>query len=766
MEDARLVTGHGCFVADVQQPGDLCAVILRSQVARGRLRALDVRIAQAARGCVAVFTAEDTARDGLGGIPWEVCPPGLEHLAAYPGDPRVAAPQPLLAVGDVRYVGEPIAMIIGETQAAAMDAAELVMVEIEETSPVIGVSHARLAGMAAAGDKAAFTVELGDEAALDEVMRNAPVVVSLDTHIPRLISAPIECRGYRASFDPVTTEWTVIASAGKPHPVRDTIARHVFHVAPEAIRLIAPDIGGGFGAKNVAHAEMALVLWAARRLGRTVRWISGRTEAFLSDMQSRDHAISARLAVDLSGRFLGIGYRAVADLGAYLAPRGVTPCTNGIKVLTGPYDTPIIHARVDALHTNTVPTCPYRGAGVPETAFAIERLVDMAALRLGMDRAELRRRNLLRPEALPWASPMGTLVHSVDFPAVFDAALAHAQWQRKSARPRDHRPGSSRGIGIGFTIEAYGITYDEAAEIVVDGTGEIEIRVGTKSSGQGHETIYAQIAADVLEADATAISVVQGDTRRIEYGNGTGASRSTTTGGSAVSQAARSFLQQARDLAAGLLQCAAGDLDYDRGWFLRRGHAGIAIDLAAIARSMPGEVLHVRDRFVPEQFNFPGGCHVAEVEVDHETGMVRVLSYVAVHDAGVAINPTIVEGQLQGAVAQGVGAALMESGAYDSASGQMIAASFLDYALPRAGDLSDFGMFLHGTFCTSNPLGAKAVGEAGTVAAPPAIVNAIVDALRDHGVTHIDLPATPRRIWQALREASRDTTRTRLKAAT
>lgn len=753
LEDERLVTGQGRFTADFHENGMLHAVVLRAQVACGKLRNVDISGARNTEGVVLVLTAADAAQDRLGGIPWEVCPPGFESVARYPGDPMVSEPQPILASDKVRYVGEPIALIVAETLESAINGAEQVVVEIDDEDPVVEVSEMLLSRMRAKGESPVFTYKLGDQSRTDHLMQEAALVVEIETHIPRLIAAPLETRGYIAQFDTGRDQWTVVAAAGKPHPVRDTIAKHVLGVPPQSIRVIAPDIGGGFGAKNVAHAEMALVLWASKRIGRPVRWICTRNESFLSDMQSRDHLISARLAVDASGRLLAIDYRSIVNLGAYLAPRGVVPSISGLKVLTGPYKIEAMAARVDAVKTNTVPTCPYRGAGVPETAFVVERLVDMAARRLGLDPADIRRRNLIQPEDLPWHAPTGAVIHSVDFPAVLDAALERSRWSE--ARSRSPSKGSScrRGIGMAFTIEGYGMAFDEAAEIVADGAGVLEVRIGTKSSGQSHETVYAQIAADALGLDPEAITIVQGDTARIVRGNGTGASRSITTGGSAIHKAAARFLAEARAIAARLLQCKPDLLDYANGRFEVRGHLGSGIDLASIARSLPDERLHVSDSFQPDRFTFPGGCHVAEVEVDVDTGEVDILSYVAVHDAGVAINPTVVEGQLHGGIAQGIGAAIMEAARYDADNGQALAATFQDYAIPRADSLTKMDIGLVGPPCASNPLGAKAAGEAGTVAAPPAVINAIVDALSDIGVEHIDLPATPMRVWNALQDA-------------
>jgi carbon-monoxide dehydrogenase large subunit len=755
-EDDRLLRGNGRFVADVVEAGMLYAAVLRSSVASGRIRAIDPAPAAAVNGVVAVLTPADVAADGLGGIPWEVCPPGLEGLATYPGDPAVAAPQPLLAGDRVRYVGEPLAFVLGETAAAAQDGAEALVVDIEEEEIVADIAAALARDpdgrRPEQGGLTVFTHAIGDAAQTDRLFADAAIRVALTTHVPRLVASPIETRGYLASFDADVERWTLVAATGKPHPVRDTIATHVLHVDPQQIRLVALDVGGGFGAKNVAHAEAALALWGAKRTGRPVRWIGTRNESFLSDMQGRDHLISGELALDADGRMLAMRYTATVNLGAYLAPRGVMPCLNGIKVLSGPYAVEAVAAQVRGVLTNTVPTCPYRGAGAPETSFVVERLIDLAAARLKMDPAELRRRNLLGPDELPWRSPTGLTLHSVDFPSLLERALIVSGWteKRAAARGTDCR---RTGIGVAFGIEGFGTSFDEDAEIMADGDGRIEIRIGTKSSGQSHETTYAQIAADALGLRPSDIFVIQGDTARIARGNGTGASRSLTTGGSAILRASEAFLSAARSTAAELLQRAPDEIRYAAGCFEPLDdYSGASVSLATIARSLPGGRLHVSASFRPSHPSFPAGCHVAEVEVDIDTGTVDLISYVVVHDAGMAVNPAVVEGQLHGGIAQGIGAALMEACRYDAA-GQAITASFFDYAMPQADDLPAFTTLLLAVPCESNPLGAKAVGEAGTVASPPAVVNAIVDALADLGVDHLDLPATPERVWEAIRNA-------------
>lgn len=757
-EDERLVTGTGSFVGDVHQRGMAHAVVLRSSWAHGRIAAIDTADARAMPGVLAILAIADLDAAGLGGIPWEVCPPPLQSVAKFQGDPAIAAPQSLLARDRVRYVGEPLAFVVAETKAQALDAAEAIGVTIEDLPAIVDAR-------AATGDDAPllhdgvarnilFRHEIGDAAAVGAAFARAAHVERLVSHAPRLTPAPIEPRGYVGHFDPGTRRYTLDAAAGKPHPVRNTLARAVFGIDPTDILVRASDIGGGFGGKNVVHAEQALVLWASRVTGRPVRWISDRVDAFLSDMQGRDHSIDASIALDRRGRILAIRYESIVALGAWLAPRGVIPTMSGLKVLTGAYAIPAAHARVSAVHTNTVPTCPYRGAGVPETIFVLERLVDLAALHMGIDPAEIRRRNLIRPDMLPYRTPVGTTHHSVDYPALLEHALTAAGWQKRPPS-RQKNQQTLRGKGISFSLEAYGTTFEEQAELVADAKGSIEVRIGTMSGGQSHETVYRQIAADALGIAAEAITILQGDTDRIERGNGTGASRSITTGGSALWHAAANLIAMGKQAAADALQCEPGAIAYEAGQF-RKGHEPLApaIGFAGLAAMSGSGILHARALYKPDKFNFPAGCHVAEVEVDVETGQVRILRYHAVQDSGVAIHPGVVLGQMHGGLAQGIGAAMMEAIRWDEDSGQALTATFLDYAMPRASDLPSFAVELAGTPCASNPLGAKAVGEAGPVAAPPAIVNAVVDALRPLGVEHIEMPLTPERVWHAIADAT------------
>jgi carbon-monoxide dehydrogenase large subunit len=753
-EDERLVRGAGSFIADLELDGMAHAVALRSRWAHARLRSVDVSRARAMRGVLCCLTASDVEAAGLGAIPWEVCPPPLAARARFPGDPAVAPPQPLLAGERVRYVGEPIAFIVATSRALALEAAEAVIVDAEELPAVVDAASALADGAPLIHENAPGNVlyehEDGDAAATDTAFAQAAHVVTLASHPPRLTPAPIETRGYVGEYEAKSDRYTLHAAAGKPHPVRNTLASFVFKIEPSRIRVLARDIGGGFGGKNVVHAEQALVLHAAKLIRRPVVWIADRTESFMSDMQSRDHAIAAMLALDRRGRMLALRYRSDIALGAWLAPRGVIPTVSGLKVLTGAYAIPAAHAFIRAVHVNTPPTAPYRGAGVPETMFVLERLVDLAATKLRVDPVDLRRRNAIRPASLPWTSPTGTIHHSVDYPALIGAALAKAP---PLPRSRASKSRMLRGRGVSLSLEAYGAAFDEQAEMQAHADGRVEVRIGTMSSGQGHATVYRQIAADALGLKPETISVLQGDTDAIERGNGTGASRSITTGGSALWLAARKLLHEARAAAGRALQAEPDLLSWRDGRFeTASGGVPASIDFAGLA-AIAGRSLIAKAVFRPQKVNIPAGCHLAEVEVDPETGVVTLLSYVAVQDSGVAINPRIVMGQMHGGVAQGIGEAMLERLVWDKDNGQLLTASFMDYAMPRADDLPAFDISLVANRCASNLLGAKAAGECGPVAAPPAIVNAVVDALRPLGVTHLEMPLTPERVWSAIKEA-------------
>jgi carbon-monoxide dehydrogenase large subunit len=752
-EDARLLTGSGRFIADLALDGQLHGVFVRSTHAHARIRTIDRSSALRVDGVRAILTAAEVDADRLGGIPWEVCPPQpIGSPPVEPGDPRIAPPQTLLARDRVRYVGEPVALVVAESLAVAQEAAEHVAIDYEPLAAVVEARSAMMDGAPRLHDQfpdnVCFAYAEGDPDGVEEAFRSACTIVELDTANQRLVAAPIEPRGYLGAWDAATNRWTLFAAAGKPHPLRDTLAQFVFRVPRSCIRVVVGDVGGGFGAKNVLYAEAALVLWAARRLGSPVRWIADRSETFMSDMQGRDHWSRAVMAFDRNGSILAIRVKTVVNLGAWLGPRGVVPAISGAKILSGVYRIANGRIEITAAFSNTVPTCPYRGAGSPEIIFVIERLIDLAARRLGIGPDEMRRRNLIAAAQIPYKALGGLTYDFCNFPMVLDRALELSRWAAFADRRKASAAGGMRrGIGIAFGIEAFGTSYGESAELRLTGDGLLEILIGTQSSGQGHETVYAAIAAARLGISADRVSIVQGDTDRIARGNGTGASRSLTIGGSAVVGACDRLVEVGRELAADRLEAAAVYITYANGCYRVVGTDRM-VSLAAIAVDADG--LSAEYSFGAKGFNFPYGCHIAEVEVDDETGRVRLLDYTIVHDSGRIINESIVRGQLHGGTVQGIGQALVERCVYDPDTGQLLSATLMDYALPRAHDVSLLQLEFYDRETDANPLGSKAVGEAGTVPAPAAVINAIVDALKPLGVKHIEMPATPERVWRAI----------------
>ena len=739
-EDERLLTGAGRFIADVRIPGTVHAVVVRSPHAHALLRSICIATAP---GLLAVLTAADVAADGLGGIPWEVAPPGI---TAPEGDKAVAAPQTLLADRRVRYVGEPVALVVAERLDQARDAAERLTIDYEPLAAVVLPEAAAAPGapLLHDGGNICFRFGHGDAAATDAAFAQSAVHVTLRAVNQRLIAAPIECRGYVGVWE--RGRWTLHAAAGKPHPIRRTLARFVFGVAEDRIRVVVGDVGGGFGAKNVLYAEAALVLWAARRLGRPVRWQADRSDTFQSDVQGRDHTSDAAMAFDAEGRITAVRIATLANLGAWLGPRAVNPAVSGAKILAGTYRVPAARIDVTGVHTNKVPTCPYRGAGAPEMIFLLERLMDLGARRLGLAPDEIRRRNLLPPDALPCPTLGGVTYADCDFPAVMAQALAGSDWAGFPARRTDSEArGMLRGIGLSMSIEAYGPVVEEAAELSLDPDGSVELRIGTQSSGQSHATVYALLLSERLGIAADQIRVVQGDTDRIARGNGTGASRSLTVGGSAAVQSAEQAVEAGRQVAATILEAAAADIVFQDGRYQIAG-TDRAVTLQDVVREAGG--LSAVAVFRPSGYNFPYGCHVSELEVDPATGVTTPIRYTAVQDSGRAVSQSVVHGQLHGGIAQGIGQALLEHCVFDADSGQLLSGSLMDYALPRCTDIPILAIALHELPTGSNPIGAKAVGEAGPTGAPPAVINAIVDAL---GIDHVEMPATPERVWRALR---------------
>ena len=759
LEDARFLLGRGRYVEDIDAGATLHGYVLRSPHAHALIKRIDIVPAVALAGVHLVATSADLAADGLGPLP---C------MAAV--TPLIVPPRPALAVDRVRHVGDPVAFVVADSVEVAREAAELIEVDYESLPAVVDGKTALAKGAPALWDQApgnlAFHLQKGDHTAVAQAMANAAHVVTVEVMNNRVVVVPLEPRAGIARYDAATGTMDLELTGQGLHGIRRQLAEFVFKVPLERIHLHAPDVGGGFGMKNFLYPEWVLLLWAARRLGRPVRWIADRAEEFVSGAQGRDIAATARLALDASGRTLALDVAMVANLGAYLSGNG--PGASAVAASTaqgGVYDIPVIAVDVRGAFTNTVPVDAYRGAGKPEANYIVERAIEAAARLLGRDPADLRRQNLIA--SFPHRTAMGMAIDSGGFVANLDAAVARAdakgfEVRRAAAKAR----GRLRGIGVGCFLETSRGAPNEGAEVRFAPDGTVTIALGTESNGQGHETSFAQIASRHLGLPIGAFRYVQADTRQVKSGAGHGGARSMHMGGAALVKAMDAALAKARRLAAHLLQASGDDLDYREGRFTVRGSAndpGRGIDLAALAQSAR-DPANLPDGMVPEVdkglgehvmsitdvFTFPSGCHVAEVEIDPETGSVELLRYTAVDDYGRLINPMLTEGQVQGGVTQGIGQAMLEHTVYSPESGQLLSGSLMDYALPRADDLPSFDIDLIERPTAANPLGVKGSGQAGCIAAPQTVMAAILDALRPAGVTALDMPAMPERVWRAL----------------
>lgn len=757
-EDARFLTGHGRYVEDISEPAALHGYVLRSPHAHALIRSIDPSRAATMRGVYLVATSADLAADGLGTMP---C------MAAV--KPLIVPPRPALAVGRVRHVGDPVAFVVADSIDTARAAAEAVWVEYEPLPVVVDGRAALESGAALLWDEApgnlAYHVQRGDHLAVAEAVKRAARVVEIDVVNNRVIVVPLEPRAGIARYDAASDTMDLELTGQGVHGIRRQLAEFIFKVPAERIRLHAPDVGGGFGMKNFLYPEWILLLWAARRLGRAVRWTADRADEFVAGAQGRDIAAKARVALDGTGRILALDVAMVANLGAYLSGNG--PGASVVAASTaqgGVYDIPAIAVDIRGAFTNTVPVDAYRGAGKPEANYIVERAIEAAARALGRDPAELRRQNLIA--SFPHRTAMGMTIDSGGFVDNLDAAVrraecGHFEQRRAEAKAR----GRLRGIGVGCFLETSRGAPNEGAEVRFHPGGTVTIAVGTESNGQGHETAFAQIASHHLGLPVEAFRYVQADTSAVRSGAGHGGARSMHMGGAALVKAMDAALAKARKLAAHLLQAAEQELDYREGRFTVRD-SGRSIDLPTLARSAQ-DAANLPDGMAPEAdgalgehvmnitdvFTFPSGCHVAEVEIDPETGVAELVRYTAVDDYGRLINPMLTEGQVQGGVAQGIGQALTERTVYDPDSGQLLSGSLMDYTLPRADDLPPFDIALIERPTGANPLGVKGSGQAGCIAAPQTVMAAILDALRPASVDRIDMPATPLRVWEALQRA-------------
>ena len=666
-------------------------------------------------------------------------------------------PWPILQGARVRYAGDPVAFVVAQTLRQARDAAEVVEVDYRDLSAVVATEKALAASPIhpeAAGN-ICCDWEDGDSEATDRAFAEAARVVSLKLVNNRLVGNPMEPRSALGTFDRDTGTYALRTPTQGVHLFSALLANAVFGVEPAQIHVTTGDVGGAFGLKAVIYPEQVLVLWAAKRLGRPVRWTADRSEGFVSDTHSRDHVTEAELALDAQGRFLAVRVSTLANLGAYLALFGPLIPTEACRgMLTGVYEIAAAHVRVRGVFTNTVPVDAYRGAGRPEAAYVVERLVDVAAGELGLAPDEIRRRNFVSPESMPYRTALNLVYDSGEFARTMDDALARADWRGFEARraAADGR-GKQAGRGLAYYVEtcAGPLLGSENSEVRIAEDGSVSAFIGTQSSGQGHETAFAQIVSEELGVPFESVRVHEGDSAILPTGGGTAGSRSLMIGGVSLYRATEDLVVRARDLAADRFEVDGADLTFEHGRFSVPG-TDLAIDLLEVAVTAPGETgLTGWGEFTSEAANYPNGCHVCEVEIDRETGQVAIVRYTVVDDFGRVLNPLLLAGQVHGGIAQGVGQALLEWARYDEESGQLLAGSFLDYCMPRADDLPDYDIGWNEIPCRTNPMGIKSAGEAGAVGAPPAVINAVVDALSEFGVRHIDMPATPERVWKITR---------------
>jgi carbon-monoxide dehydrogenase large subunit len=754
-EDPRLIRGGGRYTDDIRLPGLAHGVVLRSPHAHAKIRSIDVAAAKSALGVLAVLTSADIKAAGYGDLP---VPAGLNRRN---GSPMYKPRYPILAEDRVRWVGDCVAFVVAETVAQAFDAAEMIAVDYEELPAVTSTADAPKPGAPRVWDDCpdniCFVELIGDKAATDAAFARAAHVTRHRFVINRVTAATIEPRGAVGDYNATDGRYTIYTPIQRPHPTRTDLAK-VLKVPESKVRIVTGDTGGSFGMKSPIFNETPLVLLASKLTGRPVKWISTRTEAFLSDAQARDNVTEAELALDKDGNFIAFRVKTLAAIGAYLQ-HAMPAFVLNAGTLAGVYRTPAMHVDITAVFSNTNPMRPYRGNGRPEAAYVIERMVDLAAAELGMDPAELRRRNYVSPSAMPFKTGLTFTYDSGEFEKNMDLALDLADRKGVKARKAEARKrGKLLGFGLSNTIERAGAPSTEGAEVRFDRSGSLILFSGSNSQGQGHETVFKQLVCDRLGLDPKEAQYVQGDTDQVFYGEGTGGSRSATLAGSAFHLATEKVVTKARAIAANMLKVEEADLKFDEGVFsTNKTNRTLSVKEIAAASfdtaNLPGGMepgLFATAVYKAPVNNYPNGCHVCELEIDCETGKVEITRYSVVDDFGTVLNPLLLHGQVHGGIAQGVGQALME-GIHFDASGQLVTASFMDYAMPHAHDLCDMEVESNPVPTKTNPLGVKGAGEAGCVGALPAVANALVDALSEFGIKHIEMPATPARIWRAMR---------------
>jgi carbon-monoxide dehydrogenase large subunit len=772
-EDFRFLTGRGTYTDDINRPNQTYALFLRSPHAHARIKSIDLTAAKKSPGVVAILTGADIAADKVGSL---ICGWTVKDKQ---GNPHKAPAHPPLAKDTVRYVGDQVAVVIADTIAQARDAAELIKVDYQVLPAVVDPARTLDPGApqlhAEAPRNLCYDWELGDKAATEAAFRHAHHVTKIDLVNNRLIPNAMEPRAAIGEYDLGRESYTCYSTSQNPHVLRLIMCAFVLGVPEHKMRVVAPDVGGGFGSKIFCYAEEVVCTWAARKVGRPVKWTAERSESFLSDAHGRDHVTHAELAMDKDGKFLGLKVDTIANMGAYLSTFATcVPTYLYATLLAGQYTTPAVYCEVKAVFTNTSPVDAYRGAGRPEATYVVERIVEVAAREMKIDPAELRRRNFVQPNQFPYQTPVALQYDSGNYEKALDEALKLGDYKGFPARKAESaKRGKLRGIGFSAYIEACGIAPSavvgslgagvglwESGQIRFDPTGSVRVFTGSHSHGQGHETTNAQIVSDLLGVPIDKIEVVHGDTDRVPFGMGTYGSRSAAVGGSAIAKAAEKVIAKGRKIAAHLLEAAEQDIDYAKGVFKVKGTdkqktMGEIAFAAYVPHNYPAGLEPGLDEtafYDPANFTYPAGVHIAEVEIDRDTGATTVVNWAAVDDFGRVINPMVVEGQVHGGIAQGIGQALLENAVYDKETGQLLTGSYMDYCMPRADDLPSFKVGMTHTPCPHNPLGVKGCGEAGAIAAPAALMNAVTDAL---GIMNMGMPASPSRVWQVLQQTAK-----------
>ena len=755
-EDDRLLSGEGRYVEDVYIEGQCYAAFVRSPHAHAKITSIDTADASSLPGVLAIYTVADLKAEGIGDIP---C---MAPASNKDGSNCIMPPRPALAEDRVRYVGDAVAVVIAESRLQALDAVEAIWVNYDLLPAVVETNQAMADNANLVWGEAAknqcFDWEDGDADATNKAFAEASHVVELELVNNRLVPTSMETRGAVAAIEEGTGRLTLCVSCQGVHVMRSLLATQIFNVAEEDIHVTCNDVGGGFGMKIFLFPEYVCQLFAARKLGRAVKWISERSEAFMSDSHGRDHVSHLKVALDSDAKILGLQVNTVANLGAYLSNFAPFVATSaGVPMLVGCYAVPAAYVEVQGVFTNTAPVDAYRGAGRPEAIYAIERLLDVAAFDLGISPDEIRKRNFIREEQMPFSTPLGSNYDSGNFQQNLEDALKLSNWddfesRRKAAKSR----GKLLGIGLASYIERCAGGSPEQARLEVANDGHITLYIGTLSNGQGHETAFRQILCERLGVAFEEVSIVQGDSDLIETGGGTMGSRSVPVGGAAISSVSEKIIEKAKLIAAELLETAISDVEFDNGVFRIIGTDRVQTfhEVAKAAATDDDVSFDEKESFAPEEATYPNGTHVCELEIDKATGKIEIVDYTVVDDFGHVINPLLLEGQVHGGIGQGLGQALLESCQYESDSGQLLSASFMDYTMPRADDFPPIRFDLNKVPCKTNPLGIKGAGEAGAIGAPPAIINAIVNALKDQGVRHVDMPVTPNRLWNIMQSAS------------